>query len=1275
MDNVVYEQPDKTIRDNLNGLITDLGSGNFKWNNIKGNTISFSLVSTDRYMAHCKIKDRIFIITLSNNNLTVKFQELTLIDNVGTLNSIWEPNNTDLNLSFDWPIRSIFGFYENEDIQRIYWCDYHNGPRCINVEKLPSDVKFIEFFPVINKVFGSLGDSDLSSGGSLKAGNYFLCWRYYTDDGYYSDWSYLFNPITVTGSSPGTTVDDYQAYQGMAPDKNTGIKLTVDISDIDNDYDNIQVAVFYSNDYEIVNPGLIFYDGGITGTDMTFILTGSENLGTVTIDDLILTSIKIESFKDNVVAKKQNVIAAIKERPELDLPEYMEANISVAIKALPIDSIGVKTFMTSPSDSKALFGVKNPSVNEAVHILIRGQWYEAVTAVTWNNGSGNIDIAQGDKFYVSVYTTPSWVSGTFKAITLVRKYRLSSGVMDGNVNTDYRYKTEDLNGEYYDWKSQKICKTYKSYPQGEKVRLGVLFFDKTGRPFFVRHLRNTNVTYGLGDTNVPKRSISNPLLVKADFTAQEGTGYYESICAELQYLWVSELDITSIRDKIGGFMIVRAPIIRQYLGMGVLVPTYLTGNDVHSFPGLYAYGYNITNYFGCYDFYCPEDLFNFKGFVIQKHDEIENIEYVSPYCTTATYTINSGTFKGFGIRESNDIDFYQKFAIETTAYPIFANGIPEVSHEILNVTKYILGDDNLPINPLDPTKLYKEISAGYDDNYDHHAGANCNHSILMLDIDDSSNNVKGVTGTDCPNTNPKALLCSLKRPNADPYGGYSNSSVANTIYVSTGHFQEINDSVLNDIEKDGKYIFNDIEIFGGDTFVSLFDLKRLYINGDGSSTIHLGHGMIFPVETRINLTMRDGYHFAKDRSYDPYYNIDGIRLKVGYTKLEQFNYNDGYSTDDINRGYLPLPFNFTNEMNFPTRIRFSPPKNYGEKVDNFRIFLANDYIDLDPNNGEISNIRLRHDRLVYWQPDEVGYIPIKERALTQTNTGNYVQLGVGGIFERYDNLIIHIGNSHQFGLTESAFGFHWFDSRRKIYLFLSSEMEISSESILLGCDRFFQNSIPDNFEQYDNPLTGYGTYGIYDGVSKTVFTTFKLPDDTIKTIGVDIMLVRINYYGVAMFRPKFVGFFDISAAAYLQYKNHSFHISSDLKSGWIHGIGTYMNFFGTQYSAKFSIVVKEESNTNKVFDTFSIIGNNNFFNKIKYENSEQSIEETVGKYVDDKWTGLIRDLRYRKRSWLGNYPKVSRERIADGYCQVTFELTEPYPVEVYQVVSQVRKLY
>jgi len=36
----------------------------------------------------------------------------------------------------------------------------------------------------------------------------------YTDDGYYSDWSYLFNPITVTGSSPGTTVDDYQAYQG-----------------------------------------------------------------------------------------------------------------------------------------------------------------------------------------------------------------------------------------------------------------------------------------------------------------------------------------------------------------------------------------------------------------------------------------------------------------------------------------------------------------------------------------------------------------------------------------------------------------------------------------------------------------------------------------------------------------------------------------------------------------------------------------------------------------------------------------------------------------------------------------------------------------------------------------------------------------------------------------------------------------------------------------------------------------------------------------------------
>jgi hypothetical protein len=72
--------------------------------------------------------------------------------------------------------------------------------------------------------------------------------------------------------------------------------------------------------------------------------------------------------------------------------------------------------------------------------------------------------------------------------------------------------------------------------------------------------------------------------------------------------------------------------------------------------------------------------------------------------------------------------------------------------------------------------------------------------------------------------------------------------------------------------------------------------------------------------------------------------------------------------------------------------------------------------------------------LIYWQPNEVGYIPIYERALTQNALGQPVQLGVGGLFERYDQLIDHIGNCNQFGLVESINGYHWYDARRKVFL-------------------------------------------------------------------------------------------------------------------------------------------------------------------------------------------------------------------------------------------------
>lgn len=1274
-DNNVYDQPANTMRDNLNGIITDLGNGYYKWSNLKGNTLSFTLGIVDQYMSHCLIRERLFILCLDTLSDTVRLYEVDFVNNVGTASVIYTVGNIITNLSFDWPVRTMFGFYENEETQRIYWSDYHNSPKLINVgtKGVPVVVnsKFLEFFPVINKVYGTLTSADIVSGGSLKSGTYFVAWRYYTNDGYFTDWSPLSNPIKLNPGTPGITYESYQAYEGDNPDSITNNKLSLVISDIDTDYENIQICAFYSNDMNIAAPGTIFYDGSITAVNMTIEFVGSENAGSISMDDLVETSLKIDLIKDMTPARKQNIIACVKERPDLDLPSSVNANITIGVRNIPLDTTGYLGRMVSHVDVRSLNCTFNSTYDEGANILRRGQWYKATSDLVYDIGGGGINVASGNLFYVHENAPiATCTSGTFKAIVMHKKYLKAGGVSGGDINTEYVTRHEELNGEFYNFKSQKVCRWYKSYPMGETIRLGVVFFDLTGRPFMARHLYNTNMAYGPGDTLMSKRGLGNEFLDFAAPMAGGNNGFYQEASGRLNHLIVSNLDITDVANQISGFMIVRAPIIHQYIGMGLLTSTYLDGDDVYSLPNFTTRTLPSAKYKGCYDFYCAEDVFNLKDFSIQPGDQIENITYFQPYYQNevTTVPVHGGTFHDLGRLESNEnVDFAQKFYIDYMPYDVGqTNMYPTVSHEVVNVTKYTFGDNDLPIDPLDATKLYQALSHTVNDGFGTHHGYNCTHSVLMLDIpDDLSNNKVYNAIADYP----LALLCAVKRPNTSPYGGINDSSYANTLYLSTGHFQEINASVLADVLSGGRYIFNEIDVFGGDTFVQLFDLKRLYKNYDLPTDEGLGQIVIFPIESRLNIEMREGNHASKIRSFDSLYNAGGLKFEVGATVLEDFNYNDGYSSDNINDLYIPVPFRYKNLTDMTSRIRYSPEKNYGELRDSFRRFLANDYIDLDPNKGIISNIKYKSNRLIYWQPNEVGYIPLQERALTQNSIGQPVQLGIGGLFERYDQLIDKIGNSHQFGLVESPLGYHWYDSRRKIHISIGFNLQIGLDSIIKGMDKFHNENIIDDLDLYDNPFSANASYlggcfGGYDPMTKMVFYSYIVPSGgnvTRYTIGIHTVL------------NKYVGRYDIYPGAYFTVKDHLFQMNLERLGAYINGTGTYSNFFGSQYGSFVTIIVKEESNTAKIFDTFEMIGNENLFSSILYENTSQSIEEIIASYFP--LSVLNRNYDFKKRRWFGNFPRVSRERLSDGYLKITFKMNYPYLVELYDFKSNVRKIY
>lgn len=1291
-DNNVFDQPDMTMRDNLNGVITDIGNGNFKWSNIKGNSLSFTLPGNNKYFAHCLIRDRLIIITLDEVGSVVKIYELFFYaPYLAVPVELYSTNNTEFNFSFAYPITAIWGFYENNDIQRIYLTDNNNPPRCLDIGSgaIVMNEKFTQFTPVIDNVYGKFYYTSQSIGGNIKAGVYFFAWRYYLDSGYYTDWSPLTNPIQVTDDVSGSTGMAYQDMQGAAPDENTGKKINFTIGDADDDYEHLQVCAFYSNDYNISEPGVLIFDQDITPgtTDYSFSFNGNENLGSVTIDELIEVSLVIEKCKDMIYAKKKNVIANITERTELNLPSKVDVSLSTATYTLPLDCFAYPEKMINPAEDKVLFAIHTSSYDQTNHKLRVGGWYMANTDVVYRNtwGGADINVDSGDIFQVSLAATyPNWISGTYTQVIVKKKYKKNT-VPTGNINDDYALYTVPIpTGEYPDFKGVMTSHHLKSYPQGEKVRLGILFFDKTGRPFFIRHLNNTNASYDPGDIRIPYRDADkNPIISEYMHAAGGINGFGVQINANLTYIKISGLDITDIKDQIGGFMIVRAPIIRQYIGMGVLafVHHVVADNYLYVYPNFSSIGLDTLSYPGCYAFYCPEDVFNFKDFVLQEGDELENMYYLRPYYESESFTfLNpvSGmfmeTYSGIGRRESNQFDFYHKFGQAINSYSTpngipanpgaFDKFVPGAVHEIKTVTKFTFNDDMLTVDPLEPTKKYRMRSYDYSAGLLNHYGWNNSHSVVMLDIDETAiaglPNKKGYAGS----TYARALLCSVKRENAEPYGGVSDASLANSLYMTLGHFQEITPAVLADIENAGTWIFNEIDIFGGDTFVNLWDYKRYYGNEDVEHNKNLGQSMIIPIESRMNLAMREGDHIAQVRSYDSANNTLGIRMKVGNERLESFSYNDGYSSDDISDYYYPLPFNFNSTDLFDGRIRYSPEKNYGELIDNFRIFHANDKIDLDLNRGAIFNIKYSHDRVIYWQPDEVGYIPIYERALTQNAIGQPVQLGVGGLFDRYDQLISMIGNSHHFGIVESPIGFHWYDAKRKIFLTIDHSMKISNDSILKGLDSYFQNNLPNDFDLYDRPFYfDGGCFGVYDPMSKMVFYSFIFLKGDQTTI---MIHTSIN---------KFIGFSNAIQGNSFTYKSFMIAMNSDLLKGYVQGIGDYNNFFGTQYPAYLKLVVKEQNNETKIFDKIEYIGNSNLFTKIKYENSLQSIEETLSSYATGSCVLLSRYYDYKKKRWFGTIPKVSRERLNDGYLLITFTMEDKYLVELYELKTTVRKIY
>lgn len=1172
----VILQPPGTYRDLHNGMLISYDGNHYTVETALGNQVNFIIparysdTSFNKESAPLPIGMISFVDTLvvfSTNSISTNggYGEIGIVnfDNngVGTYEPLYHSDS--LNFTRQNKIRG-FSYFENDKIQRVYWSDNLNDNRVLNTK----DVAFtnvptgslvagttymvvggaIEYPVASGQYYGPgipgngniftatsgggtaytsvdslqtgypkvypyidyrlfswtpdrfLGDIDFVqhlNNGSVTCGSKMFFYRLKLGtQGYNSPFSYGSFPINMPLNFDSNWKEQYGGGAGqVVTNSNHGIEIK--ISNIDTNFDTIEVAVAdFDQKNNVLSDAKIIFSTTITGSTMNFQYYGSELIQSLSVNDLTIFPASLLHSKDLCTVKNYITIGNLTERTEVDFDNKI-VTISDITYDTPADERGDDIY--NVVQGTKYLGSTIPSGN----ILPDGRYVVTGGTITYNGTIYGPTATAGDTFVgVPSHTTYAWTTGTptVNACIILKRYTDSGG---NAVN-----KVIPILNDYWDYKGMAATQYLRQYWTNETYRFGILFYDLKGNPYFVRWIGDHQIWNT--PNVVPPIGISN----KGGLVKDNGNNQFS---LRLNGVSISNIQISpATAAQVSGFSIVRAPRDRQYYAQGVIFPTVNDSpncrpmsEDRLANDAYYASNGGVT---AVYTWHSPDALFGSSIFTPSNTGNILEGEFFAA-------PINSGTpfvqvagggdqyftkfYKADGSHPSNP------FSLDITTY---ANVTPNGSYGNI-VSGFDFENALLKQAGFAPSGGYKSV------------GGNCGvirtKSAILYNSQDIINS----------SSLQAKPIANYKIAKGTLYGGQSDAAIANTPFISTGHFQEINATVLASLPTSGgNYVFNDVMVFGGDSFLGIFDYaKALY--DSGLSPGSYSYGLFVPLESSVNHYLRQGKNTAKDGMQVNNPSGGVWWYNGGSSNPEQFLVNDAYSSDGDSFEYPALPVNFENVGNYPVRTRWNGAKILGETIDIFRIFPVNQFRDLDGRMGQINNMVTRNGRLYAIQDDAINYLPVLERQLVNGDLGTATQLGVGGVIDRYDVISSYFGNQHQNSMVETEYGFSWFDMRRRAWLIMTVGGETQEISMTKGLQSFFNRVFEDQsinrnpIYTTDKPLMGIGIHGVYDPQFKTTFMTFK----NYKSLEFNY----INYdftVGYNHTKNVIVGFFDFNPA-------------------------------------------------------------------------------------------------------------------------------------------------
>ena len=922
-----------------------------------------------RVIGYATVLETIYLFCILEEEEASSIIVRVVIDGLeATLSMVWHDRNMPdkLGLSSAYPIRRTIGVPESKYVHSVYFTDFYNPFRKINVMKtdlldyqgsgnpMPSymmdivpDAKLDN--PVITKVY---------SGGSLTAGMVQYAYSLYNINGQETKFSALSNLVHLVADND--YMSNSEQYYGSEIGTNTGKAVSLSITNADSNYSNIRVvSIHYS---ELYTEPTISIVAEVKRLDNNIIIDdGVDMLGSYTVDEFTALGGTLFTCKDFEAKDNRLYAANITEKYyDLDFDarayRFPAGNSTTSI----FNSLGNSTTVsTSPGSFDAVpethdcinpFNVViNPNSTLKYKVGLGNNLIDNSNSLNIGNVLGGTGKNVSYEFIKKRVIEDELSNQTFTVIPSNADARTTRA--PGQANTSYTNYASPYNN------------VYKSHQRDEIYSYGLVFVNKKGIPSFVKWI---------GDIRFPSTKEAPLTYIDYNQSASEHPLYINILGIRFTISNLSQ----EIREEIQGIHVVRCK--RE-------------GNDrTVLMQGMFS-TYKLNSYL-----FVPEHVHYLTG-ISPSAQRLG--DFISPEVCFNKTTASSGDY----------LEFIGEYGVVGTDTPSLAT-----NHH----AKHAITANTSSLSPvlIDESRIDTNVPGSL--------------SLSNVDYknyhDAGQTSIKGTSLTILLDSEVKAKTFQVNvRKNIIPYIGNTYAARVNREYFSVCYIPvtSINNvgTVTVDVYNGDTYI---------SVFDYLRSARNVDTHGDMINVFYLFPvETSINLNLRHDTCAHRVYDVSKYWLMQEEKNKGLADFPSDYPAsfTDLYLYNSVYSRENDLVKFFPKPLDWVDPKEFVTDTIYSEVKQYGEEIDSWCKFLPNSRNQANSQYGPINKILLHNNQLLFLQDRAVGawYTNIQE--LITTNNPGALAVGTGSVLQKYDYLTVTSGTKHQFSVINTPGSLYYLD--------------------------------------------------------------------------------------------------------------------------------------------------------------------------------------------------------------------------------------------------------